>query len=73
MTTKYQTDKDKMETQTSTFVWKKEWDMGISDEELIKVCDEVLRYHEFEKNTQVPDNSHCEEATFDTLLDMIDE
>lgn len=63
---------DKMDA-THDFVWKKEWDMGISDEELISLCDQVMKEEHIEESAnQLPENSDCEEATFDDLLDLLD-
>lgn len=61
----------------STMVWKKEWDMGVSDDELIALCVEVINawnhdQSEEKKSKKEPLNViEEEEATFEALLEEV--
>lgn len=56
----------------SSSVWENEWDMGISDEELIKICEEVMTQNQDEVSSDQPQDTDCsEEANFESLLDYV--
>ena len=62
---------------TTPMVWKKEWDMGVSDHDLVKMYDEVMMIQDDQgqpgmgAHNKETFNCDQEEATFEALLDEV--
>ena len=59
-------------TKTSNQEWKAEWDMGVTDEELVEMYSQVMKVkqNECQDKCGYP-NMDVDEATFEELLDIL--
>ena len=65
------------EKMTPSLKWKIEWDMGVSDQDLVSIFEEVLRRHKNQDQPEIGahnremENREQDQATFEDLLDEL--